>query len=195
MSNISRSPDWIATSHWNQFDPDSFFDVGLEESVPSDTIPPEISAINIKLFDPIDTDPIYGWENISCTVTDNVDVDSVRLNITYPDLHTENVSMTKIGDTYYYNTTFSDVGSYSYFIWANDTSDNVNTSSVDMFDVPPNWDITMDGICDYMDITKISIEWQSTGSNGWIREDITNDGWVDYLDITQISLHWGETWP
>jgi len=71
----------------------------------------------------------------------------------------------------------------------------VNTSSVDMFDMPPNWDITMDGTCNFMDITMISIKWLSTGSNGWIREDITNDGWVNFMDITQISLHWMESWP
>jgi len=161
----------------------------------ADTTLPEISDVSILMSSPVDTNPLYGWENIRCMVTDNVMVDSVWLNITYPDLHTENVSMTKIGDTYYYNTTLSDVGTYSFFIWANDTSNNVNTSSVDMFDVPPNWDITMDGVCNYMDITRISIEWLNTGSNGWIREDITNDGNVNYMDITQISLHWLESWP
>jgi len=44
-------------------------------------------------------------------------------------------------------------------------------------------------------VTQMSLEWQSTGSNGWIREDITNDGNVNFMDITQISLHWLETWP
>ena len=63
------------------------------------------------------------------------------------------------------------------------------------FELLPDWDITMDGTCNYQDVTQMSLEWQSTGSNGWIREDITNDGYVNYLDITQISLHWLESWP
>jgi len=107
-----------------------------EENAPSgETIPPEISGVSVLISDPLDT--VIGWENISCTVTDNVDVDDVRLNITYPDYHTENLSMIKSGDNYYYNTTLSDIGSYSYFIWANDTSDNANTSGVDAFVIPP----------------------------------------------------------
>ena len=97
-------------------------------------------------------------------------------------------------DTYYYNTTLSS-GNYSYNISATDNVENSDSSSTYWFLVPPNWDITMDGVCNYMDITRISIEWLNTGSNGWIREDITNDGNVNYMDITQISLHWMETWP
>ena len=159
-----------------------------------DITPPEISDVTVTMSDPVDTDPLFGWENISCTATDNVDVHSVWLNITYPDMHTENVSMTKNGDIYYHNATFSDVGSYSYFIWANDTSDNVNTSSVDTFVVPPNWDVNMDGDCDGWDLMAMQPHWQDTGSLGWIRSDVNNDGSVNGWDLMAMEPHWQESW-
>jgi hypothetical protein len=142
---------------------------------------------------PKDTDAIYGWENITCDVTDATSgVDEVYINLTgsSPELMV-NIPGT---DTYYYNTTLSS-GNYSYNISATDNVENSGSSSTYWFMVPPNWDITMDGICNYMDITRISIEWLSTGSNGWIREDINNDGNVNFMDVTQMSLHWLETWP
>lgn len=95
-------------------------------------------------------------------MTDNLGVHSVFVNITYPDLHTENVSMTDGGGQYYYNTTYSDVGSYSYFIWANDTSGNSQTSSVDIFQIPPNWDIFIDGKCSVLDLVYVSNHYNET---------------------------------
>jgi len=68
-------------------------------------------------------------------------------------------------DTYYYNTTLSS-GNYSYNISAKDNAENPDSSSTYWFLVPPNWDITMDGVCNFMEVTKMSLEWQSTGSNG-----------------------------
>jgi len=186
---------WVSSEYWTMFDPDSFFDVGAEEEYSSgDVSPPEISGVSVIFSDPKDT--VIGWGNITCQVTDNTFVDQVKVNLTYPDMHTENVSMTKTGDFYYYNSTLSNVGSYSYFIWANDTSTNTNRSSAVGFDLPPNWDITSDGICNGLDVTLISLNWLAgDGSNlGWIRVDINNDGWVNGLDVTFISLHWLDTW-
>jgi len=196
ISDKAREWNWINTSYNNQQDPSGFSVVGSEEVAPADTIPPEISDVTVTMSDPIDTDPLYGWENITCTVTDNLGVHSVFVNITYPDLHTESHLMTDGGGgQYYYNTTYTAVGSYSYHIWANDTSDNSNTSSVDTFEVPPNWDINMDGICNIIDVSRCSVEWMNSSSNnGWIREDINNDGNVNIIDVSQLSVHWLETW-
>ena len=102
--------------------------------------------------------------------------------------------MTESGDTYYLNTSFSAVGSYSYFVWADDLSGNAVVSGVDGFVLPPNWDITDDGVCNGIDVTWVSIYWMNSGDPGWIRADITNDGWVNGIDITYVSLHWMETW-
>jgi len=142
LSNISRDVDWLRTCYYNQYDPVSFFDIGdveIESTV--DVIPPVISDVDIMMSDPIVT--VIGWGNISCTVTDNIEVHSVYLNITYPDLHTENTSMIDVNSgQYYYNTTFTSVGDYSYFIWTNDTSDNSNISSIHTFEITEPGDIT-----------------------------------------------------
>jgi hypothetical protein len=157
-----------------------------------DVIPPEIVDIAVLISDPKDT--LIGWENISCTVTDNIAVHQVQLNLTYPDMHSENVSMIKSGDTYYYNVTLSDVGSYEYFIWANDTSDNANTSPSDSFVIPPNWDINIDHQCSIVDLVLVAGHFDETGDNGWIREDVNNDGDVSIVDLVLVAGHFDETW-
>jgi len=76
-----------------------------------------------------------GYVNITCTVVDDLAVDTVKVNITGPDGYTPvNATMNK-GITYYYNSTYSAIGTYHYFIWANDTTSMINTSSVYVFDI------------------------------------------------------------
>jgi len=130
-------------------------------------IPPVISDISLMMSDPVDTDPSYGWGNISCTVTDNVGIHSVHLNITYPDLHTENMSMLDGGGgQYYYNTTYTSVGG----------------------------DINIDHDCSIVDLILIANHFDETGSDGWIREDLNNDGDVSIVDLVLVAGHFDETW-
>jgi hypothetical protein len=158
-----------------------------------DVTPPEISSVSMVMSDPADTD--IGWVNISCLVTDNVGVDEVWLNLTYPDLHVANLSMTAgSGDLFYVNASLSVVGSYSYFIWANDTSDNRDVSAVDGFELPPNWDINVDHDCSIVDLVFVAGHFDETGVNGWIREDVNNDGDVSIVDLVLVSGHFDETW-
>jgi len=104
---------------------------------------PDTEAPNITSVVAVpDIQMVGGYVNISCIVTDLVGVDTVLVNITYPDLTYHNETM--LG-SYYYNDTYSLVGTYYYFIWANDTSGNVNTSSNYSFvivDVIP-WDVAL----------------------------------------------------
>ncbi|MFE3845565.1 LamG-like jellyroll fold domain-containing protein [Thermoplasmatota archaeon] len=196
LSNITRSSGWITTEYNNQFVPDSFFDIGDVEIVQtSDTIPPEIISLNLVSSTPIDTDPAFGWENITITVTDDVNVDEVKLNITYPDSSTINISMLPLGgNLYYHNTTFTVPGDYSYFVWANDTSDNGNISSVDVVSIPPNWDINVDHDCGVLDLVLVAGHFDETGAPGWIREDVNNDGDISIFDLVSIANHFDETW-
>ena len=158
---------------------------------------PQISNITNTTSSPLDTNSSFGWINTTCDVTDNIAVDEVSLNITNPDGSYNNVSMNAgAGDSYYYNssTAFSTYGNYSYLIWANDTSDNQDTSSSYTFSMPPDWDINNDGDCTVYDLVLVSNHYNETGTPGWIREDVDNNGQIRVIDLVLISEHYDETW-
>ncbi|MEM1514019.1 MAG: Ig-like domain-containing protein, partial [Candidatus Thermoplasmatota archaeon] len=85
--------------------------------------------------------------NISCIVTDNVNVSDVFLNITYPNLAYENFSIfgNRTGNTFFCNRTYSMIGNYSFFIYAIDSSNNSNRSILQYFQIrditPPSVEI------------------------------------------------------
>jgi hypothetical protein len=144
----------------------------------------------------MDTQAPFGWENFSCTVTDDVGVDRVRLIITDPHGVVSNISMThKVGtDTYYYRTSYSQYGNYSYFFWAMDTSGNSVCSNNNKLSLPSNWDINKDGKCNVLDQIAISSHYGQTGTTGWIREDVDNNGRIQVLDLIYFSTYYGESW-
>ena len=162
----------------------------------TDVIPPVISNVDLAASDPLDTDAPYGWENVTCTVIDTGSgVDTVKLVVTNPDMITTECLMTNIdSNTYYYNTTFGVVGCYSYYIWADDTSDNNATSSSKQFELPPNWDVDMDGECYFYDLGAVVATYGDVGPPGWVREDVDNDGEVYFYDLGAIVSHYGDTW-
>jgi hypothetical protein len=88
-----------------------------------DTTLPEIFGARV-LPDPQEVDD---YVNISAVVTDNVDVDRVRVEITDPnDDLVGNFSMSYdfLTNRYYHNRVYDIVGTYQITIWARDTSDN-----------------------------------------------------------------------
>ena len=97
-----------------------------------DNTSPEITDV-IDFPDPQETS---GYVNITCCVNDNVDVNTVKVNITYPDSSYHNETMLGgLGGSYYYNATYAMGGTYDYFIWANDTSSNSNISTNYTFEI------------------------------------------------------------
>jgi hypothetical protein len=174
------------------------YDIGAFEFLSGyDSVPPQISGITNVTSTPLDTNPTYGWVNVSCTVTDNVAVSQVVLRIHEPNGSWNNVSMiTRTAGKYYYRTTtaFSTVGNYTYSIHAVDTSNNPAVSSNRLFSMPPNWDVNNDGSCNILDLVQISNQYGITGNQGWIREDVDNNGQVTVLDINLVSNHFGEHW-
>ena len=158
---------------------------------------PIISNINITSSSPLDTNPSFGWINISGEVTDNTGINEVYLNITKPDDSHKNSSMSNSGnDIYYYNSSidFSTCGNYTYYIWANDTNDNSVISNIYIFSMPPNWDINKDGSCTVFDLILISNYYGDKNSPGWIREDVDNNGTIEVIDLVYVSNHHGEFW-
>ena len=71
--------------------------------------------------------------SITCTVTDNIIVEVVKVNITGPPGFTPvNTSMNHVtgSDTYYYESSYNIVGTYDYYIWATDTTGNGVVSEI-----------------------------------------------------------------
>ena len=58
----------------------------------------------------------------------------------------------------------------------------------------PRWDVYGDHKCDISDVAKVGLQWDRTGSAGWIPEDVYADGKIDISDIAVIGLSWGQTW-
>ena len=169
----------------------------VEVFVINDISIPEVSNVDVSNSNPLDTDSSFGWVNISCDVTDDNAVDMVFLRINNPGGSWNNVSMIQFGvNGYYYNSSisFSQFGNYSYFIWANDTSNNVGTSVSYDFSMSPNWDVDMNGECKVFDLTLISNHYNESGNPGWIREDVDNNGKIQVLDLVLVSNHYNETW-
>jgi len=160
--------------------------------ISEDIDPPEISDVTLITSDPIDTEPGFGWENFSCTVTDNTAVDEVKL-VLIGDTTTE-YPMIKDGDDYYCNITIATADEYTYHIWANDTIGNQNTSSPQPFNLPPNEDVDMNGQAYFEDLIAIVMMYGDTGSGGWVREDVDNDGQAYFGDLIAVVMHYGERW-
>ena len=173
------------------------FQIFMSGTASTDYFPPEFSNVDVINSDPLDTDSPFGWINISCDVTDNIEVDDVFINITNPDGLFNNVTMNSVfSENYFYNssTDFSYYGNYSCFIWASDTSGNSNSSDNYMISMPPNWDVDMNGKCKVFDLTLISNNYANTGNLGWIREDIDNNGDIQVLDFVYAANHYNESW-
>jgi hypothetical protein len=96
---------------------------------------PNFPMISNVLASP-DTQKTGDWVNITCDVTDNIGVYDVRINITLPGGGYINDSMTQgLGNQWFYNSSHNPLGLYQYIIWANDTSDNWNSSSGHIFTI------------------------------------------------------------
>jgi parallel beta-helix repeat protein len=95
-----------------------------------DTTPPVISNV----LDSPDPQEFGGFVNISCDVTDNVGVSVVWVNISSPSGGSSNVSMTKgVGDGWFLDSSYFELGTFDYMIWAEDTSGNWINSPIFSF--------------------------------------------------------------
>ena len=174
LSDVARKYAWVQTCYNNQNNSNNFYNTGSEELAPTlDSTPPEIS--NIDVFP--DPQIIGNNVNISCSINDNIGVDEVRVNISYPDDSVHNETMTE--GSYYYNATYSIPGEYSYFIWANDTSGNSNQSELYTFNI-----VDLD-LFDHVDLT-----------NSWNLVSLPVNDSVDVSDVFIVVgdqlLYWDD---
>ncbi|UCE36147.1 MAG: hypothetical protein JSW00_11410 [Thermoplasmata archaeon] len=110
------------TRYWNSTGPGNF------------TIQDTDGPFFDNLMDTPDPQENGDFVNITVDITDDiVDVDSVRINVTYNGFSTNQSMLKGPGNQWYYNKRYDDLGTYSYTIWANDTLDNWNYTGPETF--------------------------------------------------------------
>ncbi|MCG2826652.1 MAG: right-handed parallel beta-helix repeat-containing protein [Thermoplasmatales archaeon] len=135
---------------------------------------------------------VNGYVNITCNVTDNVKVDKVFLNITYPNgTLLDNFSMIGVeldangNGTYYYNTNYSFLGNYPFYIWANDTSDNQNKSELHFFKIvisllpPTNLSIKINNDAIYTNSASVNLTLEGENATEMAFSENLED-WTDW---------------
>ncbi|HEC77373.1 MAG TPA: PKD domain-containing protein, partial [Thermoplasmatales archaeon] len=147
-----------------------------------DIFPPDI--IDLKASPQIQIP--NGSINITCTIIDNVKVNFAFINITTPEgSHINNSLMWINGtDSYYFNISFSTKGVYYYYIWANDTNNNSEKSSIKKFAVAykptANFTYTPSNPTDLDYITfNASMSFDVDGYIANYSWDFENDGIID----------------
>jgi len=147
------------------------YNVSVGYGVPgADEVPPEIANVSAEP----DPQEVGGFVNITCDVTDNVGVNVVKVNITYPDSTYHNETM--LGGSYYYNATYDQVGTYEYFIWANDTSGNANTSAIYHFELKRLYNISINTS---WNLISIPFNESIAKTNIVVRNDSIDYNWTD----------------
>ena len=162
------------TNNWNSTGPREF------------TIKDRDGPYFNNLNDAPDPQENGGFVNITGDVTDDIAVDTVWINITYPDGSSTNISMFPgAGDKWYFVTSYDDLGIYTYTIWANDTSDNWNSTSLATFTIQDTDGPYLDNLNDVPDP-------QENGDYVNITVDVTDDIGVEevWVVITYPDSSW-----
>jgi hypothetical protein len=112
----------------------TFYDIGAYEYDSIPPVPPTPPAItNVRITPEIQQ--VGRSLNISCDITDPDNcVDNVWVTITSPDTTTQNYSM-KPG--YYLNQTYTQLGTYQFFVNVHDANNNTDKTTEHMFNIIP----------------------------------------------------------
>jgi len=155
---VTDGEDWIDEKYWF--------------TTKNDTDPPIIT--NIKANP--NPQQVNKSVNISCDIIEYDEVDKVKVHITYPDNSTHNETM--LGGSYYYSAIYSLIGTYTYYIWVNDTSENINISSNYSFDI----------------VESIVIHYNISLQQGWNLISLPFNQSVDIENVTINYLGMNYTW-
>ncbi|MFQ6061279.1 MAG: PA14 domain-containing protein, partial [Thermoplasmata archaeon] len=131
----------------------------------TDTVPPEIH--NTKAVPSMQE---LGLPvNISADVTDNVSVYEVLLNLSSPTGVSSNITMSYgQGNSFYLNRSYSEMGSYSFVIWASDSNGNWNSTagSFSMAHLPARPPVLLDAFLSGPDHEDVVIVWALSPDDG-----------------------------
>ena len=139
---------------------------------------------------------VNNYVNVTATITDNINLNTVKVNISGPTGFT-NASMIKDGgDKYFYNISYTLVGTYNYYIWAKDTSNNGIKSSMYQFEIFAE-----------LQITTLKIGWNFVSvpfnltvpkTNLFIKSGVTRYTWGEAVAnhiIINATYNWTENQP
>jgi len=132
---VNGAGDIIAGNYWDDYDnesegaydtnndgvADSGHSINISSTDSRPILDTNAPSIGTPSASPA-TQTVGSYTYISATITDNTELEEVRLIVTDPNRVNSNVSFItyKTGNTYYYNHQFSVVGNYSYRIQARD---------------------------------------------------------------------------
>ena len=120
----------------NIYEENELNNVAYKELYVNDLTPPIISSLKVNP----PQQEAGKHVNVSCIVVDRGVVDTVKINVTDPSGKSFVFPMNNIfgTDTYYYNTSYIMCGSYIFFIEANDTGGNNDTTQTYQFVIEDN---------------------------------------------------------
>jgi hypothetical protein len=125
-----------------------------------------------------------------CNVTDNVAVDTVQIIIVTPDGSTLQMDMSYISPFfYYYTATYTIPGTYTYYMWANDTAGNIQTTPLQSFQMvdsqPPQVELFYPLGGEYLrgvvDIIWTAVDASDPNLDGDITIKYSNDNGTSYV--------------
>lgn len=151
-----------------------------------DVFPPQISDVTA---DPSPQE-IGGDVNVSAIVTDNVAVDTVWINVTYPGggAWFESVmDYDSVAGRYYVETTYPLVGTYDFIIWANDTNGLTN-SSAGQFIMEDTTVPTIDHVPVTLALAADNITISATVTDNYALAT-TDPVWLDYTNVSGTNLN------
>jgi hypothetical protein len=94
--------------------------------------------------------------------------------------------------TFSWTPNFAQAASYPnvHFQVSDGTSTSAEDIVITVIQQYADWDPSIDGVVNVLDMITVGQQWGQTGTAGWIRQDTNHDGTVSVLDMIVIGQHW-----
>jgi parallel beta-helix repeat protein len=158
--------------------------------------PPVITNIAASPDPQSTTEPV----NITCTVTDyTVQIHTVKVYITGPEGFSLNTTMSANGSSYWYARTYTTMGVYYYYIWANNTFGRESISDTKLFvisdvDTPTSSVNPLPAWVKTLSFTVTATAYDNTGVANvtlWYRYSTDNTNWTTWTSYgTDTTPPW-----
>ncbi|WP_162197322.1 PKD domain-containing protein [Methanosarcina mazei] len=142
----------------------------------------------INFFEPINGSSFSEGERIGISVN-ATDAEKQALNYS---IKIDGV-MYSSDPAYIWETDYSSSGNHTIEVSVSDGIDEAKMQHrIYISECHPRWDVNEDGVVNILDITNVSIKYETTVSKPYPRYDINQDGEINILDLTLVGQHLGE---